>query len=186
MSRFTIRGIHIFARRDPRDNSITRETRGQNYLVKTLSRNEDEKHGINLVRYIYIYTYIFASWLELHSFLFTVETQISMQISPALFSQSLFPSTWEKLFCTVIYRSTAGKQTLDDETAWPRKPVARPETKSSYRAADNFTGKSDSSPPPRLCPSPSPLPSFPPIVFVYVYLITRWIMMAKMKRKICN
>lgn len=24
-------------------------------MVKTLSRNEDEKHGINLVRYIYIY-----------------------------------------------------------------------------------------------------------------------------------
>lgn len=161
MSRFTIRGI--FARCDPRDNSITRETRGQNYLVKTLSRNE--KHGINLVRYIYIY--IFANWLELHSFLFTVETQISMQISPALFSQSLFPSTWEKLFCTVIYRSTAGKQTLDDETPWPRKPVARPETKSSYRAADNFTGKSDSSPPPRPL-SLSFHPSRPSFSFTFI------------------
>lgn len=28
---------------------------------------------------------------------------------------------------------------------WPQETVARPETKSSYRAADNFTGKSDSS-----------------------------------------
>lgn len=78
----------------PSDNSISRNKGAKLFGENSLSHsgNEHEKHGINLVRYIHKLarvTFIFV---------YDRDTEISMQISAALFSQSLFPSTWAKLF----------------------------------------------------------------------------------------
>lgn len=155
-----------------------RETRGQNYLVKTLSLSfflsGNEKHGINLVRYIRKLgrvTFIFV---------YDRDADFDADFTGTVFAE--FVSFY--LGETILYRNISFDSGGTNSGRWntvAQETVARPETKSSYRAAaDNFTEGN------RIPPFDSLPPSFSPIVFVYVYLITRWIMMAKMKRKICN
>lgn len=137
----------------------------------SLSGNEHEKHGINLVRYIHKLarvTFIFV---------YDRDADFDADFSGTVFAE--FVSFY--LGETILYRNisfdSGGKQTLDDETPWPRKPWPGRKRKAAIELPTILPGN-------RIPPSASPSSS--PTVFVYVYLITRWIMMAKMKRKICN
>lgn len=90
-------------------------------------------------------------------------------------TNSVFPEFVSFCSCAAILCRNIVLQfdsgTNSDET--PAETLARPETKSSYRATENFSGKSDS----RFCSL------YFSLFRRCVYLITWWIMIVKMNEK---